>query len=253
MTFPPFTLMPATDEGRHWAIDKLIEGHYLHTAPDPRTRPFCYVVVQKSKRLGCLWFGRPESAKCYRGGLTYGSLADVKKKKAAYDRWEVLNLSRVWLSPDVQPGGALYGPEHLPGFVDRKGGFRSTLASLLIQEALGMIGFDYLMRHPPCFVKQPYAIRVVLSYCNVHLHRGVIYPAAGFTLARTNKEGIQTWWTPAVATLSPPQDRRIRELAKVHPRSKRIRKARKHKMTLGEVIEAAKIFGRANKATARTR
>ena len=247
MTTPLFTLRPADDDGKRWAKEKLIEGHYLHTAPDPRTRPFCYIVVQRSRRLGCLWFGRPESTCCYRGGLTYGSLKDVKNKRAQFDRWEVLNLSRVWLSPDVQPGGELYGPENLPGFIDRKGIWRSSLASTLIQEALGTIGYDYLRANPPCFVKQPYEIKAVLSYCNTHLHRGVIYRAAGFTLARTNKAGIETWWTPAVAPLLVTQDGCIRMLAKSNPRSKRIRKAKKHRMTLAEIKETAALFERAAK------
>lgn len=234
---PLFSLLPALPDQRRWAKEKLIDGHYLHTAPDPRTRPFCYVVTMrgqvdagfKARKIGCLWFGRPESTCCYKGGLTYGSLKDVKNKQAQFDRWEVLNLSRVWLSPHVQPGGELYGPKHLPGFIDRKGIWRSSLASTVIQEALRRIGYDYLATHPPCFVKQPYEVKAVLSYCNTNLHRGVIYRAAGFKLARTNKAGIETWWTHEVAPLLVTQDGCIRELARTNPRSKRIRKARKEK------------------------
>jgi len=212
---------------RRWAKEMVIAGHYLHTAPDPRTRPFCYVVELGSQSwIGCLWFGRPESTRCYRGGLTYGSLDDVEARRAKFDRWEVLNLSRVWLSPEVQPGGRLYSPEHLPGFIDRKGLWRSTLASSLIRKALAQIGADYLLAHPPCFVEQPYAIRAVLSYCDTSLHRGVIYRAAGFSLARTNRAGIETWWTDGVAPLTPCQDRCVRELAETHPRSVRIREAK---------------------------
>ena len=116
-----------------------------------------------------------------------------------------------------------YDQEHLPGFTDRRGVWRSTLASTLVRAALGTIGLDYLMAHPPCFVDQPYAIKAVLSYCDTKLHRGVIYRSAGMELARTNERGIETWWTPNVAPLTPFEDRQVRQLAKVHPRSVRIR------------------------------
>jgi hypothetical protein len=114
----------------------------------------------------------------------------------------------------------------VPGFTDRNGVFRSTLASAAIRQALGQIGADYLLEHPPCFVDEPYKIRAVLSYCDTRLHRGVIYPAAGFALARTNAAGIQTWWMPAVALPTRDEDRRIRALAASCPRSERIRQAR---------------------------
>lgn len=223
------------DACKQWLID----GHYLHTVPDPRTRPLCYCVDLSGYLVGTLWFGRPESTCCYSGGLTYGSSADVARGRATFDRWEVLNLSRVWLHPDFQPGGVYHrnrsSPDDviskctpaalIPGFFDRKGLFRSTLASTVIRAALARIGFDYLRMHPPCFVDQPYQIRAVLSYCDTRLHRGAIYRAAGFELARRNRAGIETWWTPAVSPLSAMHDRRIRELASVHPRSVRIREA----------------------------
>lgn len=202
----------------------VVRDHYLHTIPDPRTRPLCYAVKIEGRLVGCLFFGRPESTRCFKGSLTYGSLGDVSSGRAAYDRWEVLNLARVWLSPDVQPGGQLHGSEHLPGFVDRRGAWRSTLASEVIRLALARVGHDYLVAHPPCFVEQPYQIRVVLSYCDTRRHRGVIYRAAGFALARTNGDGIETWWTSAVARLTAEQDAELRELAATNPRSVRIRR-----------------------------
>jgi hypothetical protein len=227
MSKPFLRLKPAIDaESREWAAQMVIENHYLHTRPDPRTRPLCYLVeINDVYPVGCLWFGRPESTRCYVGGLTYGSLADVQAGRAAHDRWEVLNLSRVWFSADVQAGGRLHDPKYLPGFVDRRGVFRSTLASTAIAAALARIGFDYLNAYLPCFLEQPYVIRAVLSYCNTYLHRGVIYRAAGFSLARANKEGIETWWTPAVLPLTELQDRVIRRLSKRDPRAKRIRAA----------------------------
>lgn len=224
----PIALLPATKDALFWARERVIKGHYLHTVPDPRTRSFCYVVELGPQRwrIGCLWFGRPEATRCYQGGLTYGSLQDVREKRAAFDRWEILCLSRVWLSPHVQAGGKWHHAEHLPGFVDRKGVFRSELASFVIRRSLTMIGADYLETHPPCFVNEPYMIRAVMSYCDRRLHKGTIYRASGFTLARTNAAGIETWWTPDVAPLTPAEDADIREAARINPRSQRIREAR---------------------------
>lgn len=208
---------------RRWADGQVRAHHYLRKPPDCRSRSLCYVVQLGGELVGCLYFGRPESTRCYSGGLTYGSLTDVQAGRATYDRWEILNLSRVWLSPDVQPGGQLYTPTILPGFVDRQGVWRSTLASAVITAALGRVGFDYLTAHPPCFVEQPYVIRAVLSYCDTRLHRGTIYRAAGFRLARVNAAGLETWWTDAVAGLTADQDGVIRSLAAEHPRSVRVR------------------------------
>lgn len=197
-------------------------NHYLRSAPDPRTRPLCYEVTVGSCSVGCLWFGRTQSTSCYRGLLTYGSQDDVASGRAAFDRWEVLNLSRVWLNPYVQPGGPLHGPR-LPGFTDRKGQFRSTLASTVIRLALRRVGLDYLLAHPPVFLDQPYRIRAVLSYCDTRLHRGVIYRAAGFTLSRCNEDGIETWYTTAVAPLSDAKLEAVRQASERCPRSRRLR------------------------------
>jgi hypothetical protein len=115
--------------------------------------------------------------------------------RAEYDRWTILNLARVWLHPSVQRGGAFYSPELLPGYTDRRGVWRSTLASTVIELALARVGYDYLRTHPPCFPDEPYQIKVVLSYCDTTKHKGTIYRAAGFELARTNERGIETWYT----------------------------------------------------------
>lgn len=219
-----FSVRPATDSEFAWAQQMVRAHHYLRKPVDPRSRPLAYVVrLDGIGPVGCLTFGRPEATRCYAGGLTYGSQSDVVSGRARFDRWEVLNLARVWLSPVVQAGGDLCRPELVPGFHDRKGVFRSALASRAIGRALELVGFDYLMARPPVFVGQPYMIRAVLNYCDTRLHRGAIYQAAGFELARTNGDGIQTWWTPAVAPLTPDQDRRVLRAAAASGRGARIR------------------------------
>lgn len=107
--------------------------------------------------------------------------------------------------------------------MDRLRTWRPALASAAIGAALARVGFDYLMTHPPCFVDQPYAVRAVLSYCDTRRHRGTVYRSAGWHLARRNADGVETWWTDAVAPLTACQDGRVRELARDHPRSVRIR------------------------------
>jgi hypothetical protein len=213
-------LQVADRAGVGWAQHQVAAHHYLHAPVDPRCRPLVYIVELRHpqilpQRIGCLIFGRTQSTECFQGKLTYGSLADVRSGRAQFDRWEVLNLARVWLSPLVQDGGQWHRPGLLPGFIDRRGLWRSTLASTVITQALARIGYDYLTLHPPVDCSFPYAIRCVLSYCDRRLHKGTIYRAAGFHLARTNEHQIETWYTTAVAPLMAEQDADIRRRAEV--------------------------------------
>lgn len=164
--------------------------------------------------------------------MTYGSLADVADGRAQLDRWEVLNLARVWLDPCVQPGGTFHNPRYLPGFYDRRYVWRSTLASTVIGQAQANIGYDYLAAHPPVDCAEPYQIKAVLSYCDRRIHRGTIYRAAGWELARVNSDGIETYYTTAVAPLSLDQDADIRRRAETSRRSARIR-GRRAQLELG--------------------
>ena len=227
----------ADQQGAEWAQRRVTQHHYLHAPVDPRSRPLVYVVELHHpeilpQRIGCLIFGRSESTRCYAGALTYGSLADVQAGRCQFDRWEVLNLARVWLSPLVQEGGQWHRPDLLPGFIDRRGLWRSTLASYVITHALSRIGYDYLTAHPPVDCQYPYQVRAVLSYCDRRLHKGTIYRAAGFELARTNGNRIETWYTTAVAPLTADQDADIRRRADVSQRSQRIR-AQRAQLELG--------------------
>ena len=215
-----------------WAQQQITAHHYLHAPVDPRCRPLAYVVWHRARyvgdferAIGCLIFGRPEATRCYVGGLTYGSQADVASGRAQFDRWEIINLARVWLHPDVQYGGWMCTPNFLPGYTDRHGVWRSTLASTVVQQALDRVRRDYLLQYPPCFLDAPYQLRACLSYCDTRLHRGTIYRAAGFQLARRNNDGIETYWMPLPA-LTPSDDAQVRRCAAQHPRSRRYRAQR---------------------------
>lgn len=220
-----------TDErGLDRAQATVAQHHYLRAPVDPRCSPLAYEVVldtaHSEYRAGVLIFGRPEATRCYDGKLTYGSLKDVHDGRAQFDRWEVLNLARVWLHPRVQRGGDLFERGYVPLFVDRKNVPRSTLASLVIEMALGRVGYDYLMQRPPCFPDEPYEIKAVLSYCDTSLHKGTIYRAAGFELARTNERGIETHFSTAVAPLTSYQHDQVLKLAGQSYRSRRHRAER---------------------------
>jgi hypothetical protein len=224
------TLHLATPTALARAQATVTQQHYLHTPVDSRCSPLAYEVVLQAGhsdyRAGYLIFGRPEATRCYDGKLTYGSLKDVETGRAQYDRWSILNLARVWLHPSVQRGGAFYSAELLPGYTDRRGVWRSTLASTVIELALARIGYDYLRTHPPCFPDEPYVIQAILSYCDTTQHKGTIYRAAGFELARTNARGIETWFSTAVAPLTPYENDQVLKLAGQSYRSRRHRAQR---------------------------
>lgn len=168
-------------------------GHYLHKMPDPRTSYETYQVWFRDDEVGALVFGRPEATRC---GDWYGSVEDVAAGRCEVTRWQVLNLARVWIHPLYQMGGRRYDPQYLPGYTDRRGVWRSTLASDMLKASLPGIRWNYLEYRPPCFLDEPYELRWLLSYCDTRLHRGTIYQAAGFELHHTNRRGIQTWRMP---------------------------------------------------------
>lgn len=217
------TLQPLTRTGLADAQRIVTEQHYLRRPVDARTMPEGYGVwLANVGQVGVLLFGRPEATRCYPW---YGSIDNVRSGRAEVTRWQVLNLSRVWLDPRVQFDGALYGPELLPGYRDRTGAWRSTLASSVIRLALERVRVDYLLRRPPCFLDEPYELRYLMSYCDTRLHRGTIYAAGGFELYRTNSWGIQTWRIPLPA-LTTQEDAAIRRASETNARSIRFRDRR---------------------------
>lgn len=161
-----------------WSQQQVTEHHYLHAPVDARCNVLAYVVRADGERAGCLIFGRPEATRCYDGQLTYGSQSDVAAGRARFDRWEVLNLARVWMSEDLRGAG------------------HGWLGSWAISEAAKRVVADYLHQFPPCFLNEPWRLRMLLSYCDTRHHTGALYRASGFSLARANTNGIQTWARP---------------------------------------------------------
>jgi hypothetical protein len=181
----------------------------------------------KATPCGYLLFGRPEATRLYPW---YGSVPDILDGRCEVTRWQVLNLARVWIDPAFQRNGEYYSTDYLPGFTDRKGVWRSTLASDILKAAVSQIGFDYLMRRPPCFLDEPYEITWLLSYCDTRIHKGVIYASAGWQLYRVNKDGIQTWRIP-LPNLTPEQHSAVRHASIINRRSQEYR-ARRAQMRL---------------------
>ena len=197
---------------QHFVEGAISRFHYLGKYPDPRCMTFAYSVTLHDEWIGCLTFGRPQAGRLFKGPLTYGSIEDIKNGRAEYCRWEILNLSRVWFSPSVRRGETSQIGV-LPGFVDRKGEWRSSLASTAIREAIKRIRVDYLLMYPPVFFRK-YNIRVVLSYCDTRLHKGTIYRSAGFSLASCNRDKIETYMFDQIAPLYDDEDIRIRHAGK---------------------------------------
>jgi len=224
-----FHLQPLDRDGLALAQNAVANRHYLHKPVDRRCRPEGYSiqVTGYPGDAGYLLFGRPQATKCYPW---YGSVDDVATGRAEVTRWQVLNLARVWIHPALQPNpfgnpNPHFGPRRVPGYVDRKGVFRSTLASDAIKAALASIGVDYLVRQPVCFPEEPYDILYVLSYCDPRIHRGTIYRAAGFELYRANAEGLQTWRIP-IPSLTTAQRLQVLAASQHDPRAIRYRAQR---------------------------
>lgn len=194
------------------------EGHYLHKMPDPRTSYEMYAICSDVFEIfGFMVFGRPQNCRCKNW---FGKLEDWQSGHCEITNWQVLNLARVWIKPEAQKGGKYCSPRFVPGFIDRRGDFQSTLASEAIGAAVRMIGEDYLVHRPPVNLAEPYEIRWLLSHCDTRFHRGTIYQASGFELFKTNAEGIQTWRI-RLPWLSQASDERVQEAARRNKRSLR--------------------------------
>lgn len=197
----------ADNDRLQWAQQQVSLYHYLKKPVDVRSSPVSYLVYLNERRVGCLIFGRPECP-FVRGW--YGSVEQKASGVCRLTRWEVLNLARVWLHPDIQKHGACYV---------------ENAASVVIAKALRSIVFDYLLLKPPVFLDEPFALQECLSYCYTPLHTGTIYRASNFRLVRENARGIHTYARPLRTLTS--TERRTVEHASLHSlRAKRYRAAR---------------------------
>lgn len=202
--------------GLAWCQQQVIAHHYLHTPVDVRCSPVAYRVLLGVRGVGCLIFGRPEATRC---NGWYGSVEDVQVGRCPLTRWQVLNLARVWLHPDIQQGGSCY---------------LKNAASWVIAQALRTVVYDYLMQKPPVWLEEPYEIREVLSYCDRSKHTGALYRAANFRLQRTNKRNIETYVRP-LRRLSHFEKQQIAQASECSQRCQKLRDRRFYPLWDSEV------------------
>lgn len=148
-----------------WAQATVAEHHYLKQQVDPRARPMAYIIEGFGQRLGLVMIGIPHATRC-RGWFGYPDLPT---------QWQVVDLNRIWIDPRLQKGGQWCSPEIVPGFIDRKGGWRPKVASWAIETALARVQCDRISLWPPVYPEQPYHILLALSYHDPRYHKGVIY------------------------------------------------------------------------------
>jgi hypothetical protein len=143
----------------------VLDSHYLHKLPDPRARTMTYALRLGDQMVGTVMLGIPHATRC-GGWWGYPGLPT---------QWQVVDLCRIWLHPDVQTGGTFCKRGMVPGFVDRRGDWRPALATWAIKSVLGRVQRDRVAMWPPVYVEQPYHIRLAISYHDPRYHNGAIY------------------------------------------------------------------------------
>jgi hypothetical protein len=162
-----------------WAQVTVAEYHYLKQRVDPRARSMAYIIEGFGQRLGLVMIGIPHATRC-RGWFGYPGLPT---------QWQVVDLNRIWLDPCIQKDGRWCSPETVPGFIDRKGVWRSRVASWAIETTLARVQCDRVSLWPPVYPEQPYHILLALSYHDPKYHKGVIYRETKASPMYTNSQG----------------------------------------------------------------
>lgn len=155
------------DTDMKWAQEMVVAHHYLHTPVHPIARPMVYVLRLDGRRVGLVMVALPHAARC-RGWWGYVGLPT---------QWQTLDLCRIWLDPELQGNGRLCRPDVVPGFIDRRGAWRPSTPSWMIETILGRVQEDRVSLYPPVYLEQPYHIRLVISYHDPLHHKGTIYKA----------------------------------------------------------------------------
>lgn len=166
-----------------WGQATVTARHYLHQPVHRQARPIIYVISSQDRYLGLIMASLPHATK-NGGWWGYDGLPT---------QWQVCDLSRVWLDPAIQLGGELSRPEIVPGFIDRKGIFRPTVATWAIGQVLDRIQVDWVSSWPPVYPSLPYHVLLVISYQDPAFHqRGIIYRQAGARPMYTDEAGEPT-------------------------------------------------------------
>jgi len=147
--------------------------HYLHRWPDARSLPFSYVLLVAGERYttdgrlnGIVTFKKPQHHR-QRGLFGYDGLPTA---------WQVLDLARVWVQPDLQ---------------SHANGHARCIFSQMVSLCLRRVQGDWLIHHPPRFPHLPYHIELIISYCELAHHDGTAYRACSFTSAGKTNDGTK--------------------------------------------------------------
>lgn len=165
------------EKPRQWLNDMATAHHYMHRPIHAKSVPFGWAISINGEETRP--DGRPAGFIIF-ATIHYTKLGGEFGYPGLPTKWQVLSLARLWLHPDYQRGGQFYTPENIPGFVDRLGTFRSTLATHVIDMALDAVQERWLQVHPPRFPDQPYHILKIISYADTRFHTGKIYRAGKF-------------------------------------------------------------------------
>ncbi len=130
-----------------------------------RDSSFCAPGCPDGTPAGLVMLGIPHATRC-RGWWGYEGLPT---------QWQVVDVCRIYLDPDFQRGGCMCRPGTVPGFVDRHGVFRPTVATWAISEVLASVQRDRVALWPPVYTAEPYHILLGISYSDPQSHRGTIY------------------------------------------------------------------------------
>lgn len=173
------SLRLGTKSDLRWAQATVAAHHYLHQRVNNLARPMTYVVELSGRRLGLVMVSNPHAP---MNGGWYGYPGQITQ-------WQVVDLCRIWFDPAIQLGGELARPGLVPGFTDRKGIFRPTVASWAIPQVLARVQADRVSLYPPVYPAEPYHIRLVISYCDPAYHKGLIYRLTGARPMYTDEQG----------------------------------------------------------------
>lgn len=173
------------EKPRNLLNDMATEHHYMHRPIHAKSVPFGWAVRINGEETRP--DGRPVGFIIF-ATIHYTKLGGEFGYPGLPTKWQVLSLARLWLHPDYQRGGQLCTPDNLPGFVDRTGEFRSTLATHVIDMALDVVQSRWLEVHPPRFLDQPYHILIEVD--------GVRFDGDGnYEAFRRSCQNILTAWT----------------------------------------------------------
>ena len=171
------TLADAADLA--WAQRTVTAAHYLRAPVDPRARPMAYIIRRDDWRVGLVMLGIPHATRC-QSWWGYPGLPT---------QWQVVDLCRIWLDPEIQRDGFWCEPGTVPGYTDRHGTFRPTTATWAISEVLACVQADRVRLWPPVYPDRPYQIELAISYSDPRYHRGTIYRHAGALPMYTDRTG----------------------------------------------------------------